>query len=299
MSSSVALVDALVQQVQQVPTGAAKGAAKGLVPTETKDKKWWPIIPPGHTPYTWYGVVEGEAAAAPAEPVKAPAAAAAAPAAAASASAAPTPSGEGKPEKKAKQAKPAKAAAAAAAPAAPEVQQPEYSKLDIRVGQIVKASRHPKPDVLSLYVEEIDVGEEQPRTIVSGLVKYISLEDFSKARVCVICNLKPSALQGVTSQGMVLAASTGEGDARVVELIVPPAGAKPGDRILPLSGEDLAAFEPLAVVDPKAKKNNVWAAVAAQLKTNEQGEATWEGKVLGTKEHGAAKAASLKGANIA
>ena len=29
----------------------------------------------------------------------------------------------------------------------------------------------------SLYVEEIDVGEEEPRTIVSGLVKYVPLED--------------------------------------------------------------------------------------------------------------------------
>jgi len=50
--------------------------------------------------------------------------------------------------------------------------------------------------------------------------------------------LKTSSLQGVTSNGMVLAASTGEGESRVVELVVPPAGAKPGDRILPQGGED-------------------------------------------------------------
>jgi hypothetical protein len=44
---------------------------------------------------------------------------------------------------------------------------------------------------------------------------------------------------------MVLAASTGEGDARQVELITPPEGAKPGDRIIPLGGDvDFAAFEP-------------------------------------------------------
>jgi hypothetical protein len=43
----------------------------------------------------------------------------------------------------------------------------------------------------------------------------------------------------------------------------------------------------------------VWAAVAAALKTNDALEATWDGKTLGTKEHGAAKAQTLKGANIA
>ena len=36
---------------------------------------------------------------------------------------------------------------------------------------LVQASRHPEAD--SLYVEEIECGEEAPRTVVSGLVKYI------------------------------------------------------------------------------------------------------------------------------
>jgi methionyl-tRNA synthetase len=49
------------------------------------------------------------------------------------------------------------------------------AKLEIRVGLIRKAEKHPDAD--SLYVEEIDVGEEAPRTVVSGLVKYIPLEE--------------------------------------------------------------------------------------------------------------------------
>jgi len=36
--------------------------------------------------------------------------------------------------------------------------------LDIRVGQIVSVSRHPDAD--ALYVEEIDIGEEQPRQVM-------------------------------------------------------------------------------------------------------------------------------------
>ncbi len=44
------------------------------------------------------------------------------------------------------------------------------------MGRIVSCERHPDAD--SLYVEQIDVGEaEGPRTIVSGLVKYVPLEE--------------------------------------------------------------------------------------------------------------------------
>ena len=50
----------------------------------------------------------------------------------------------------------------------------DITRLDIRVGVITKVQKHPDAD--SLYVEEIDVGEPTPRTVVSGLVKYISLE---------------------------------------------------------------------------------------------------------------------------
>lgn len=48
--------------------------------------------------------------------------------------------------------------------------------MDIRVGKIISCEKHPDAD--SLYVEQIDVGEaEGPRTIVSGLVKYVPLEE--------------------------------------------------------------------------------------------------------------------------
>lgn len=48
------------------------------------------------------------------------------------------------------------------------------SSLDIRVGKVLKAWRHPDAD--SLYVEEVDIGEEETRTICSGLVKYLPLD---------------------------------------------------------------------------------------------------------------------------
>lgn len=51
----------------------------------------------------------------------------------------------------------------------------DVSRLDIRVGVITDVKKHPDAD--SLYVEQIDVGEPTPRTVVSGLVKFIPLEE--------------------------------------------------------------------------------------------------------------------------
>ncbi len=81
----------------------------------------------------------------------------------------------------------------------------------------------------SLYVEKIDVGEAEPRTIVSGLVKFVALEDMQQRPVLVLCNLKPRNMRGIKSFGMVLAASNEEHT--VVEPLAPPQGAQPGERV--------------------------------------------------------------------
>jgi aminoacyl tRNA synthase complex-interacting multifunctional protein 1 len=47
-------------------------------------------------------------------------------------------------------------------------------KLDLRVGYIVEARQHESADLL--FVEKIDIGEAEPRTVVSGLVKYYKVE---------------------------------------------------------------------------------------------------------------------------
>lgn len=78
-------------------------------------------------------------------------------------------------------------------------------RLDIRVGKIVEVSKHPDAD--ALYVEKIDLGEVEPRTVVSGLAKFVPLEDLQDRLVAVLCNLKPAKMRGVESQGMLLCTS--------------------------------------------------------------------------------------------
>lgn len=50
----------------------------------------------------------------------------------------------------------------------------DVSRLDFRVGQIVDVKKHPDAD--TLYVEEVNLGEGRNRTVVSGLVNHIPIE---------------------------------------------------------------------------------------------------------------------------
>ncbi|WIA41370.1 hypothetical protein OEZ86_004962 [Tetradesmus obliquus] len=176
----------------------------------------------------------------------APAPAAAGAAAAAAAGAAP-PEGAaaaagGKQEKKEK--KKEKKADAAPKPNK-EAEEPRIDMLDIRVGKIVSVQQHPNADVL--YLEEIDVGEEKPRQVISGLVKFVPKEQMEGRRVVVCCNLKPAKMRDIMSYGMVLCASNDTHDK--VDPITPPEGVPVGERI---TFEGYTA-DPLEEVNPKRK----------------------------------------------
>lgn len=66
----------------------------------------------------------------------------------------------------------------------------DVGRLDLRVGKILRAEKHPDAD--SLYVSTIECGDETPRTVVSGLVKFVPIEELQGRMVVVLCNLKPA-----------------------------------------------------------------------------------------------------------
>ncbi|KAK6037589.1 putative methionine--tRNA ligase, beta subunit, partial [Cooperia oncophora] len=84
----------------------------------------------------------------------------------------------------------------------------DVGRLDLRVGRIVQCEKHPDAD--ALYVEQIDVGEPAPRTVVSGLVKHVPLDQMQNRLVVVLCNLKPAKMRGIESRAMVMCASSPE-----------------------------------------------------------------------------------------
>ncbi|KRY33261.1 Tyrosine--tRNA ligase, cytoplasmic [Trichinella spiralis] len=162
-------------------------------------------------------------------------------------------------------------------------------RLDMRVGKIVRVRQHEEAE--NLFVEEIDVGENEPRTIVSGLAQHYHLDDLCDRFVVVLCNLKPAKLRGILSNGMVLCASSES--PRRVQLIEPPEGSSPGDVIYAEGIER----HPDDVLNPKKK---VWEKIQvcilyfsfADLRTSHNGEPIWKDSILKT-NRGPLKKSSL------
>lgn len=65
----------------------------------------------------------------------------------------------------------------------------DVGRLDLRIAKVEAVQKHPDAD--SLYVLKINCGEEKPRTVCSGLVKYVSIDELRDRYVVLLCNLKP------------------------------------------------------------------------------------------------------------
>ncbi|XP_056659687.1 aminoacyl tRNA synthase complex-interacting multifunctional protein 1 isoform X2 [Monodelphis domestica] len=161
----------------------------------------------------------------------------------------------------------------------------DVSLLDLRIGCILTAKKHPDAD--SLYVEEVDVGEKAPRTVVSGLVKYVPLDQMQNRMVILLCNLKPAKMRGVVSQAMLMCASSPE----KVEILEPPSGSVPGDRI---TFEGFSG-EPEKELNPKKK---IWEQIQPDLLTNNQCVATYKGVPFEVKGKGICKAPTMSNSGI-
>jgi methionyl-tRNA synthetase len=54
---------------------------------------------------------------------------------------------------------------------------------------------------------KVDIGEEQPRTIVAGIAESYPPETMLGRKVVIVANLQPRKLRGIESNGMIVAAS--------------------------------------------------------------------------------------------
>ena len=84
----------------------------------------------------------------------------------------------------------------------------DFSQMDLKTGTILEAEKMAKTK--KLLVLKLDLGKEQ-RTIVSGIAESYHPEDVVGKKVTVLTNLKPRAIRGVESQGMLLMAEDQEG----------------------------------------------------------------------------------------
>ncbi|MBR6149020.1 MAG: methionine--tRNA ligase [Lachnospiraceae bacterium] len=106
----------------------------------------------------------------------------------------------------------------------PEISYDDFSKLQFRVGKIIKCEEVAKSK--KLLCSQVKIGSEV-KQIVSGIKQHYSAEEMVGKKVLVLTNLKPATLAGVVSEGMLLCAEDAQGN---LALMVPekdmPAGAE-------------------------------------------------------------------------
>eukprot|EP00727_Mastigamoeba_balamuthi_P006493 m51a1_g2464 putative methionyl-trna synthetase (758) ;mRNA; f:27189-29922 len=96
--------------------------------------------------------------------------------------------------------------------------------LDLRVGTVLEASSHPTAD--TLWVLKVDLGEEAPRQIVSGIKqRYATSAELVGQQVVVVCNLKAAKIRDVASDGMVLCGEDASGYALAKPSVAVPVGS--------------------------------------------------------------------------
>lgn len=106
-----------------------------------------------------------------------------------------------------------------------EISFEDFTKVEMVVGKILEAKEHPDADKLLVFT--IDVGEESPRTIISGIKKWYEPSDLVGKNVIVVKNLAPRKMRGIESQGMILASDFDDD----LSLLTTLKDMKPGSKV--------------------------------------------------------------------
>ncbi|KAG7215156.1 hypothetical protein INR49_006902 [Caranx melampygus] len=157
----------------------------------------------------------------------------------------------------------------------------DVSRLDLRVGRILNVRRHPLAETMS--IQEVDVGENSPRTVVSKLGGKTNLEELQGGLAVLLCNVKACKMRGVVSQARLLCCATPDDH---VELLAVPTGCAPGDRVTFLNYPG----------DPDRElqsKQRVWELLQPDLQVDCRGVANYKGCGFEVKGKGLCRAPSL------
>lgn len=102
----------------------------------------------------------------------------------------------------------------------------DFAKLEITIGKILSVEIVESADKLLRL--SVDVGEEEPRQIISGIRTYFEDPQSLVGTQCpFLTNLEPRVIRGYESQGMILAASHED----IFALLVPSNTLPVGTRI--------------------------------------------------------------------
>ncbi len=126
--------------------------------------------------------------------------------------------------------------------ALPLDQQAEFfnKTIELTVAKITDVK--PNPEGEKLYIETLDDGSDQPRTIQSGLRMYLKEEDLLGKHVIIASNLSPRTMRGIESRGMLLAGDYKTDDGKDMVEVLDASWAKPGTKVV-LEGADVNAVK--------------------------------------------------------
>ena len=119
----------------------------------------------------------------------------------------------------------------------------DFAKVELRVAKVLEARPHPNADKLLLL--QVDVGGEQ-KQIVAGIRLHYTPEQLVGKRIVIVNNLAPAMLRGETSNGMLLAATSGE---KVIVLTPDDPECEPGRRSSKRHSQDTPVY---GEVSPRA-----------------------------------------------
>src|SRR5262245_40730260 len=121
---------------------------------------------------------------------------------------------------------PAPAPVPAPVPAAPAtITIDDFKKVQLRVGKVLECTEHANAN--KLLVLKVDLGNGEVRQVVSGIKQWYQPAQLVGKSVVLVANLAPAQLRGVESQGMILAATSGD----QVIVLTPEKDAAPGSKV--------------------------------------------------------------------
>lgn len=100
----------------------------------------------------------------------------------------------------------------------------QFKEVEMKVGTILQVEDVEGSE--KLYKLTVDLGEDSPRTVLSGIKKWFNPEDLINTQAVFVANLEPRPMMGLESQGMIMAV----GDENPV-LLRPATPVSPGSKV--------------------------------------------------------------------
>lgn len=100
----------------------------------------------------------------------------------------------------------------------------DFQKIEMRLGTVLSVDTIEGAD--KLYILKVDLGEENPRQILSGIREFVQPDALLGKQFPFVTNLAPRMLRGHESQGMILAGSFGDTLALLNPTVNLPNGTK-------------------------------------------------------------------------